>query len=57
MLVPSRSRDSRKSLLRDTHEVVLRGRRTNSVNRNSQRAIGSVLEAHWEGKAAGQFSV
>lgn len=51
VLVSSCSRDSRKTLLCDTHEMVLGGGRSDGVDGNSQTAISAVLEANWEGKS------
>lgn len=49
--------DSSKTLLGDTHEVVLGGSRSNGINSDGQRAISSVLEADWEGKTRGELAV
>lgn len=51
VLVPCCSRDSRKALLRDTHEMVLGSGGSDGVDGNGQTAIRTVLEANWEGKA------
>lgn len=49
--------DSRQSLLRNTHEMVPRGGRANSVDRNTQVSIRSILEAHGEGQTTCQLPV
>lgn len=48
--VTSSLSDSSKTLLGDTHEVVLGSSRSNGINGDGQRAISSVLEADWEGE-------
>lgn len=51
VLVPCCSRDSRKTLLRDTHKMVLGSGGSDGVDGNCQTAVRAILEANWEGKA------
>ena len=55
--IPRRLRNSRQPLLRHTHEMVLRGRRTDGIHRHAQPTVRSVLEAHWEGETGCEFAV
>lgn len=49
--------DGSETLLCDTHEVVLGGSRANSINSDTQAAVGAVLEAHGERQTGGKLSV
>jgi hypothetical protein len=49
--------DGSKTLLGDTHEVVLGSSRANSINGDTQAAVGTVLEAHGERQTGGKLSV
>ena len=49
--------DGSKTLLGNTHEVVLGSSRADSVNSNTQAAVGTVLEAHRERQTRGKLSV
>lgn len=57
VLVTLGSGDSSKTLLGDTHEVVLSSGGTNSVNGNTKAAVGTVLEANGERKTRGKLTV
>ena len=57
MLIALGAGDSGKTLLCHTHEVMFRSRGTNCVDRNSQIAICTVLEAHGERQARSQLAV
>lgn len=57
VLVALGARNSSKTLLCHTHEVMFRSRGTNCVNRNSQVAICSILETHGERQARSQLTV
>lgn len=57
VLVSSCSCDSRKTLLCDTHKVVLGSGGSDGVDGNSQTAIRAVLEANWEGKSRRKFTM
>ena len=49
--------DGSKTLLGDTHEVVLGSSGANGINGDTQAAVGSVLEAHGERQTGGKLSV
>lgn len=49
--------DGSKTLLGNTHEVVLGSSRANGINGHTQTAIGTVLEAHRERQTRGKLSV
>lgn len=49
--------DRSKSLLRNSHEVVLGSSRSNGINSDGQRAISSVLETDWERQTGGKLAV
>lgn len=57
VLVSSRPGDGSQTLLCYTHEVVLCGSRTNSVDGHCQPSIGSVLESNGEGETRGKLTV
>jgi hypothetical protein len=49
--------DGSKTLLGDTHEVVLGSSRANGINGNTQATVGAVLETHGERQTGGKLSV
>ena len=55
--IPCRLRNSRQALLRHTHEMMLRGRRTNRINSHPKSTVCAVLEAHRKGKTGREFAV
>ena len=57
MLIAAGPGDGSQTLLRDTHEVVLRRRGTNGVNGHAKVAIGTVLEAYGERQTRCQLTV
>lgn len=57
MLVATRPHDGSQTLLRDTHEVVLRGGRAHSVNGNGQATIRPILKADREGQSGRQLAM
>jgi hypothetical protein len=57
VLVTLGSGDSSKTLLGDTHEVVLSGGSANGVNGNTKAAVCTVLEANGERKTRGKLTV
>lgn len=57
VLVSGGSGDGSETMLGDTQEVMLGGRGSNSINGNSQAAIGAVLEADWEREARRKLAV
>lgn len=57
MLVTLGAGNSSKTLLGDTHEVVLSSGGTNSVNGNTKAAVCAVLEADGERKTRSKLAV
>src|SRR5207253_718412 len=57
VLISGSSSDGSQSLFCDTHEVVLRGGSSDSVNSDSQITVRAVLETNGERQTRGKLSV
>ncbi len=57
MIVPGGLGDGGESLLRHTHEVMFRGRRSDRIDRDAQASVRAVLETDGEGKPTCQLTV